>query len=176
MARRGGVVLGVVAAAAACLGLLASTAGGSSTSQRTSLDLSVLAQLNQIRTQHGLRVLALSAGLSDAAAQHSQEMVADGYFAHSSADGTPFWKRIRDYYPPGSTGTWSVGENLFWASGKVSATESVGAWMASPPHRANILDPAWRQIGIAAIDSMAAPGTFGGAPVTVITTDFGVRR
>ena len=50
------------------------------------------------------------------------------------------------------------------------------AWMASPEHRANILDPAWRQIGISSITSADAPGIFGNTDATVITTDFGVRR
>ncbi len=48
--------------------------------------------------------------------------------------------------------------------------------MASPPHRANILNPAWREIGISSITSADAPGTFGNRDATVITTDFGVRR
>ena len=47
--------------------------------------------------------------------------------------------------------------------------------MRSPEHRANILNPNWREIGIAAVHSDGAPGTFGGLPVTIITTDFGVR-
>jgi uncharacterized protein YkwD len=47
--------------------------------------------------------------------------------------------------------------------------------MASPEHRQNILTARWREIGISAIHSDSAPGTFGGRPVTVITTDFGVR-
>jgi uncharacterized protein YkwD len=52
----------------------------------------------------------------------------------------------------------------------------MAAWMASPEHRANILFAGWRQIGIAAVSSPDAPGTYNGMPVTVITTDFGVRR
>src|SRR5262249_61612581 len=41
--------------------------------------------------------------------------------------------------------------------------------------RHNILTGRWREIGIAAIHADSAPGTFGGGPVTVITTDFGAR-
>jgi uncharacterized protein YkwD len=47
--------------------------------------------------------------------------------------------------------------------------------MNSPEHRANILDPNWREIGISA-QHAAAPGTYKGLEVTVITTDFGVRH
>ena len=48
--------------------------------------------------------------------------------------------------------------------------------MHSPEHRRNILDPSWRQIGIGAVHSQTATGTFGDQPVTIITTDFGYRR
>ena len=102
-------------------------------------------------------------------------MLVRGYFAHKSADGSPFWKRIKTFYAEPRYGYWSVGENLFWASGSVTADASMKAWMASPGHRANILNPAWRQIGIAAVSSPDAPGTFSDLGVTVITTDFGVR-
>ncbi len=176
MARRGGVVVVSVAALAACLALLAATAGAARSTQASSLDLRVLTQLNQIRSEHGLHSLELSLNLSQAALQHSREMVVDGYFAHDSANGAPFWKRIRAFYSAARFGYWSVGENLFWTSGPTSATAGVDAWMASPMHRANILDPGWREIGIAAVSSPDAPGTFGDTAVTVITTDFGVRR
>jgi uncharacterized protein YkwD len=145
-----------------------------SSSTAAAFNLGVLGQLNQIRTQHGLTPLTLSPNLTRAAHAHSQEMVEKGYFAHESADGSLFWKRIQAYYPEGS-GSWSVGENLFWTSGSASVSGSVQAWMASPGHRANILDPNWRQIGIAAVSSPDAPGTYAGLSVTVITTDFGVR-
>jgi uncharacterized protein YkwD len=48
--------------------------------------------------------------------------------------------------------------------------------MNSPEHRENILTPRWREIGVAAIHVGRAPGTFRNLPVTIITTDFGVRR
>ena len=48
--------------------------------------------------------------------------------------------------------------------------------MNSPEHRANILTPRWREIGISAVHFAAAPGTYKGLEVTIITTDFGVRR
>src|SRR5207248_8516185 len=56
------------------------------------LQTGVLAQLNKIRRAHGLVPLKLNRELSAAAAQHTDEMLADGYFAHDSADGSAFWK------------------------------------------------------------------------------------
>jgi uncharacterized protein YkwD len=131
----------------------------------------VLERLNRIRESHGLARLAPSRSLAAAARQHSAEMVADGYFAHDSFDGSPFWRRIERYY-----GSATVGENLLWGMPDVGAPQAVALWMHSPGHRAVILDGRWREVGIAAVHAAAAPGTFLGRPVTVITADFGARR
>ena len=138
------------------------------------LDTGVLAQLNAIRAAHGLVPLKLNATLSAAARGHSAEMLTDGYFAHNSFDGAPFWKRLNAYYTRATTGYWSVGENLLYSSPDVDATRALQLWMASPEHRANILTPRWRQIGISALHADSAPGLYNNQPVTVITTDFGV--
>jgi uncharacterized protein YkwD len=138
------------------------------------LDTGVLEQLNAIRAAHGLVPLKLNAALSAAAHGHSAEMIADGYFAHNSFDGAPFWKRLTAYSSSSTSGYWSVGENLLYSSPDVDASRALQLWMASPEHRANILTARWRQIGIAALHANSAPGLYDNAPVTVITTDFGV--
>jgi uncharacterized protein YkwD len=170
-------VLAVLVPVAAFLAAGASAKGThqSHMSAALTVDLGVLQQLNQIRVAHHLVPLALSPNLNAAARQHSDDMLAKGYFAHNSSDGEQFWQRIKTFYPEPQYGYWSVGENLYWTSGAASATDSMKAWMASPPHRANILDPAWRQIGIATVSSADATGVFGNVDATVITTDFGVR-
>jgi len=63
-----------------------------------------------------------------------------------------------------------------WSSPDVTPGEALQLWMRSPEHRANILKDEWREIGVSAVHVNAAPGTFGGKPVTIVTTDFGVRR
>jgi uncharacterized protein YkwD len=142
----------------------------------SSLESDVLAQLNQVRRDHHLVPLKLSATLSKAAAQHSVEMGEDGYFKHESVDGSAFWKRIETFYPSSGRRYWAVGENLLWSSPDVDAPGALKLWMASPEHRANILTAKWREIGVAAIQVAAAPGTYDGLDVTIVTTDFGVRR
>src|SRR5919202_2089560 len=142
----------------------------------SSLESGVLAQINQIRRSHGLAALRLSTPLTLAARQHSQSMATQGYFAHESADGSAFWKRVKRFYPQGRAGYWSVGENLLWSSPDVSPSGALDMWMHSPEHRANLLTARWREIGISAVHVSAAPGVFHGLDVTVITTDFGVRR
>jgi uncharacterized protein YkwD len=136
------------------------------------IDAGVLAQLNAIRTSHGLVPLKLNAALTAAALGHSSEMLADGYFAHDSFDGAPFWKRLGRY---AQSRTWSAGENLLWSAGALDGAKALQIWMASPEHRDNILRPGWREIGIAAVYASSADGVYGGSPATVITTDFGSR-
>jgi uncharacterized protein YkwD len=166
------VVLCVVVLGAAPAFARPSTAG--ETSVRT-LDVAVLVRLNAVRAAHGLAPLKANASLSAAAREHSSEMLDDGYFAHESFDGSPFWKRLADYTQTVDGTGWSVGENLLWASPAVDAARAVELWMQSPEHRENILGPRWREVGIAAIHAESAPGAFGDRAVTVITADFGVR-
>jgi uncharacterized protein YkwD len=143
---------------------------------QTGLETDVLAQLNTIRVAHGLVSLKLSPGLDAAATQHTREMIRLNYFAHTSSDGTSFDDRIARYYPFSARfHDWAVGENLVWEEPDLDASEALRLWMASPPHRRNILDPQWREVGIAALHVTGAPSVFGGEDVTVITTDFGSR-
>ncbi|HET7449123.1 MAG TPA: CAP domain-containing protein [Gaiellaceae bacterium] len=165
----------IIVLAAAALAPAAVPAAGRMTTP-TGLESGVLDQLNGIRAQHGLAPLRLNARLSAAAAQHSREMGVDGYFRHESADGSAFWKRIARYYATDHYGLWSVGENLLWSSPDVGPTRAMEIWMHSPEHRANILSPRWREIGVAAVHVSSAPGSYNGLPVTIVTTDFGVRR
>ncbi len=140
------------------------------------LESGVLANVNALRAQHHLAALRLSAPLYAAARAHTREMAADGYFEHESANGTSFSKRIQTFYPWGRWSTWSAGENLLWASPDIDPQDALQTWLDSPPHRANLLNPSWREIGIAAVHATAAPGEYGGQDVTIVTADFGVRR
>jgi uncharacterized protein YkwD len=69
-----------------------------------------------------------------------------------------------------------VGENLLWRSPGVSAARAMSLWIASPEHLRNLVNSRWRQLGVSAVRVAHAPGVFHGLPVTIITTDFGVRR
>jgi uncharacterized protein YkwD len=142
----------------------------------SSLESGVLTSLNKIRADHGLQPLTISAQLTASAAQHTKEMGTAGYFEHSSHDGTVFWKRINHWYGQTGYSYWSVGENLLWSSPDVDPAGAMQLWMNSPEHRANILNARWREIGISAGHFAAAPGTYKGLEVTIITTDFGVRH
>ena len=172
-----------VALAGACLALVLAGSALAAPSQPrspaaalSSLEQGVLADINAFRMEHHLVPLRLSAPLTTAARAHSQQMADLGYFAHESADGLAFWKRIQQFYPAGSAAYWSVGENLLWSSPDVDPDGALKLWLASPEHRANLLTPRWREIGVSAIHVAAAPGSYKGMDVTIVTTDFGVRH
>jgi uncharacterized protein YkwD len=135
----------------------------------------IVAEINTIRAQHGLRPLRLVRPLTAAAGQHSTEMGSRGYFSHDSADGTAFWKRIEGFYGSRGYRYWSVGENLLWSAGPLSPADAVTMWMNSPPHRENLLDKDWRQIGLSVKEFDSAPGVYHGLGVTIVTADFGSR-
>jgi uncharacterized protein YkwD len=139
------------------------------------LETQVLAELNSIRKRHGLVPLRLSRPLSTAADTHSRAMGTYGFFAHDSRDGSAFWKRVQRFYGTNGYDNWSVGENLLWSSGRLSAARALELWMGSPGHRKNILTARWREIGISALTVASAPGVYGGHDVVIVTTDFGVR-
>jgi uncharacterized protein YkwD len=136
----------------------------------------VLSELNELRRQRNLVPLRVSAGLTAAARDHSLEMARDGYFSHETLGGLSLADRLSRYYPSAGSRYWSVAENLAWASPDLGATRVMHMWLRSPMHRENLLTAEWREIGIGAVHVDSAPGIFGGAPVTIVTVDFGVRR
>jgi uncharacterized protein YkwD len=140
------------------------------------LEEQVLAAINNVRRDHGLGPLRLNRSLIATASQHSMSMAEQGYFDHASLAGAPFWKRIQAKYPPRAGRVWSVGENMVWASPDLSAQRAVELWMASPPHAKNLLSRVWREVGLGAVHSVAAPGVYQNSAVTILTADFGARR
>jgi uncharacterized protein YkwD len=141
----------------------------------STLESQLLGQINTLRGRHGLRRLRLSPGLTTAAAQHSASMAQKGYFAHESADGSSFSKRIAFYYPYRGYSRWSAGENILYSTPDLDSGGALRLWMHSPEHRANLLSRSWREIGLGAVHSASAPGVYNGDAVTVVTADFGVR-
>jgi uncharacterized protein YkwD len=103
-------------------------------------------------------------------------MLAHGFFAHDSPDGTPFSERLKEAYPPRPNAAWMVGENLFASSTPPTAEQAVEAWLASPPHRGILLSRRYLDVGLGIVRSPLAGGQFGDQPAWVITADFGARH
>jgi uncharacterized protein YkwD len=137
-------------------------------------DSSVQCLLNEIRASQGLVELQSNSQLDQAALAHSTEMGEDHYFAHESPDGSAFELRLMGYIE-GAPGDWLVGENIAWGSYILSTPRSLmTAWMNSPPHRKNILEPRFRELGVGTEwGSPLDPNLFSSA---IVTTDFGFRE
>src|ERR671931_105818 len=119
----------------------AGSAGRNSGVKRvSSLDSALAVQVNAFRVAHGLVSLRVSPFLAAAARAHSTQMARLGYFSHNSANGSSFSSRIATYYPARGYRSWTVGENLLWASPDVGAPRALKLWLSSPPTSAP--DPA----------------------------------
>jgi uncharacterized protein YkwD len=138
-------VPGPASAATVC----ASADGPTAQTSTVALANAALCLVNQERTSRGLRPLKSNRRLSKAAGGHARDMVARGYFSHDSASGASFVDRIRKAgYVPARAFP-SLGEDLAWGSGPLGTPrEIVQGWMNSPGHRANILDPKFREGGM----------------------------
>jgi uncharacterized protein YkwD len=141
----------------------------------TELQSALLAQINGFRAAHGLTRLKISGALTGAADGHSTQMARLGYFSHNSANGQSFSQRVARVYSPRGFRSWTVGENLVWGGPEIGAVRAFRLWLSSPPHRANLMDPRWREIGLGAVHSTSAPGVYRGGAATIVTADFGAR-
>lgn len=134
---------------------------------------SILCLLNAERADAGLPTLTRNEQLDAASQGMSDEMVRAGFFSHDTPDGRNLVDRVKPtgYLP--SSGKWVLGENLAWGSGGLSTPEAiVNGWMNSPGHKANVLAPDYKDIGIGIVLGSPTAGRTGG---TTYTTDFGAR-
>jgi uncharacterized protein YkwD len=140
-----------------------------------SLQPGILVAINKVRVSHGLRPLRNSRLLARAAQAHARALALAGDFQHEWPDGRPFGSWIRSYYPLGSYGYWSSGENLLWTAGGLTTPDAIRMWLASPTHRRNMLDPRWREIGVGVVHADGAGGAFAGYAIDLAATEFGTR-
>ncbi|MGW1995251.1 CAP domain-containing protein [Embleya sp. NPDC001921] len=119
----------------------------------------VVSLVNQERAKAGCSALTVNAKLTAAALQHSQDMAAHANMSHTGSDGSDAGERItRAGY------TWKTyGENI--AYGYSTAQQVMTGWMNSPGHRQNILNCAFKEIGV----GLAGPNSYW-------TQNFGTAR
>lgn len=104
--------------------------------------MEILALVNASRAENGRGALACDPRLVRAARFHAEDMCAQNYFSHTSADGRTFSQRFREQGVSYRAG----GENI--AKGQRSSEEVHRAWMNSPGHRANILNERYDRLGV----------------------------
>jgi uncharacterized protein YkwD len=113
--------------------------------------LQVLDETNAARAAAGCAPLLLTPALTSAADQHTDEMAATGLMSHVGVDGSsPRTRLAAQGVVPQRTA-----ENV--AAG-FAASDVVDAWLASPGHRANLLDCGLQFVGIS--ERSGAAGQF----------------
>lgn len=100
--------------------------------------------LNRSRIDSGLDPLAWSDALADVGVAHATEMYLEGYFAHDS----PTTGDVGDRLATARIRFSIAGENLALA---VTPHEVHDGLMGSPGHRANMLAPGYRRVGIGVV-------------------------
>ncbi|HET7098703.1 MAG TPA: CAP domain-containing protein [Patescibacteria group bacterium] len=122
----------------------------------------VIRLTNEKRAQNGLGPLTQNSTLSSAAVAKGNDMLAKGYWAHFAPDGTSPWS----FFVSFGYKYKYAGENL--ARDFSSASATVDAWMNSPTHRENMLNPKYNDVGIGVVE-----GSLAGADTTVVVQFFG---
>lgn len=119
-------------------------------------------ETNVNRVSQNLSSLNVNPLLEEAAKQKAEDMAHMSYFSHVGPDGKTPWEWLRE---TGYNYRYA-GENL--AVNFVDSKDVVVAWMASPGHRANILNEHYTEIGIG-----TATGTYKGRETIFIAQYFG---
>jgi uncharacterized protein YkwD len=99
----------------------------------------IIRAMNAVRARNGVAPLRMGRALTRAARAHSADMARRGYFDHGA-----FVQRLRSF---GVRAPY-IGENLAYGTQALTAAAIVQMWIASPPHRQNLLDGGFRLIGV----------------------------
>lgn len=112
--------------------------------------------INHYRVQHGVRALVIADSLSASSEHMVQDMSHHGYFGHHTWGGSSPGENMQHH---GYTAYAWTGQNIAAA---MSLPQTVlSAWINSPEHNANLLDPKWRVIGIGYTHVSGSPyGTY----------------
>jgi hypothetical protein len=98
--------------------------------------------VNRVRVVNGLPPLKLNLDLCRAAQQMCDEILLTGNFGHVDSRGLRADARAQEV---GYAFEW-LGENL--AAGQPTLERALQAWLNSPSHRENLLNPAYREMGL----------------------------
>jgi hypothetical protein len=108
----------------------------------------IITLTNEARLQNGVQGVGRNILLENAAQAKADDMAAKGYFAHFTDDGMTPWKFMDN-----------AGYNYVYAGENLAVHFSreqdvIAAWLNSPTHRANLLNPVFKDIGIGISEGM----------------------
>lgn len=122
----------------------------------------LIALTNELRNEYNLNPLSQNQYLNQAAENKANYILTNQNFSHTGLNGESFsyWIKQTNYHYQ------RVGENL--AINYQDPETVISAWLNSPSHRKNILNPLYHEIGLAAVS-----GNFQGKSTTVVVQIFG---
>lgn len=105
-------------------------------------DVSFQGLLNDVRADAGSDPVTYNAQLDLAAQRHAQDMLDNNYFAHEGLNGSS----VGDRATAAGYNWRTVGENI--AAGFNSESSVLNAWVNSPGHQANNINPSFEEFGL----------------------------
>jgi hypothetical protein len=126
----------------------------------------LLSDTNAQRTANGVTALGLNDKLDAAAQAKADDMASRNYWSHYTPEGNPPWIFVTNQ----SYSYQKLGENL--AAGFSDEQSTINGWMASPPHRENLLDPAFSNVGFGFANNPNYTSA-GGGPMTIVVAFYG---
>jgi uncharacterized protein YkwD len=124
----------------------------------------LLAQTNVDRANNGVAGLALNPQLNQAAQAKANDMATRNYWSHNTPDGQAPWVFIDN----AGYKYQKAGENL--AYGFMTSDDAVAGWMNSPPHRENLLDSSFLDVGFGFANSENYQSS---GPETIVVAMYG---
>lgn len=131
----------------------------------------LLELINDSRAKAGAGALSFDAELQQAAGDHTEWMLATDTFSHTGEGGSSASQRVGD----AGYGWRATGENIAYIGGSNAATLDAADverlhsnLMASPGHRANLLNPSYTEVGLG-----VEQGDYRGRPAVFVTENFG---
>jgi uncharacterized protein YkwD len=131
----------------------------------------LLCLINYARRAHGLRPVGYERHLGAAARGHAGDMAVHDFFDHVSPRTGTMQSRVEHAGYLRRVRAWSLGEALAWGTARSGAPRAIlRGLLASPPHRAILLDPGFRDLGVGVAHG-APSGSDAGA--LTVALDFG---
>ena len=130
----------------------------------------VLCLVNRLRSARDMRAVRFSRPLSAAARGHALDMVGNDFFGHEGSGGDDLAARLRAAgYGTSHPGGYEASETLAWGT-QATPRMLVQALLQSPAHRAIVLDPRQRTIGLGLV--LGAPAAGAPSPSATLVLDF----
>lgn len=141
--------------------------GGHVLAYSTSMSVSgLLSATNAQRSANGASSLTLNSKLTAAAQAKANDMAARNYWSHNTPEGNPPWV----FDDAQGYAYLKLGENL--ATGFSNEQATINGWMASPPHKENLLDTDFTEVGFGFANNPDYTAA-GGGPMTIVVAHYG---